>query len=221
MKRQHGFTLLELVVSLTLMSLLSGLMFGGFRLAGRAWETVGERNADHSEQIQLQLFLRNLLERAEEHYVHDHRQLPLLSFQGTEHSLVFLAPQPRRRSSSAEPVWFYLALDSSDPQHPVLSLKSQPLVAETEAQEQTPPFDWNQLLDDFRQPDLIPPLLELEIASFSLHYLPPDEQNQPDWQSEWLEQEQLPALIRLQLDPDWPPLVVASRRHRYEIMDEY
>jgi general secretion pathway protein J len=221
MKRQPGFTLLELVVSLTLMTLLSGLMFGGFRLAGRAWETVGERNADNSEQIQLQLYLRNLLEQAEARDVRNHRQTPLLSFQGTEHDLVFLAPQPRRLSSSTAPVWFYLALDRSDPDHPVLSLKSQPLVAETEPQEQTPPFDWYQLLDDFRQPDLIPPLLELEIASFSLHYLPAEEQNIPAWQPEWLEQEQLPALIRLQLGPDWPPLVVASRRHRYEIKDEY
>ncbi|GHA16487.1 prepilin-type N-terminal cleavage/methylation domain-containing protein [Oceanisphaera arctica] len=221
MKRQPGFTLLELVVSLTLMTLLSGLMFGGFRLAGRAWETVGERNADNSEQIQLQLFLRNLLEQAEAREVQNYRQAPLLSFQGTEHSLVFLAPQPRRLSSSTEPVWFYLALDSSNPEHPMLSLKSQPLVAETEPQEQTPPFDWYQLLDDFRQPELIPPLLELEVASFSLHYLPAEEQNIPAWQPEWLEQEQLPALIRLQLGPDWPPLVVASRRHRYEIKDEY
>ncbi|GAA3698429.1 hypothetical protein GCM10022421_00860 [Oceanisphaera sediminis] len=221
MKRQPGFTLLELVVSLTLLTLLSGLMFGGFRLAGKAWETVGERNANISEQVQLQRFLRNLLEQAEEREVQNQRQAPLLPFQGTEHSLIFLAPQPRRLSSSAEPVWFYLALDQSDPEHPVLSLKSQPLVVETEPQDQTPPLDWYQLLDDFRQPELIPPLLELEITSFSLHYLPAEERNTSVWQPEWLEQNQLPALIRLQLDPDWPPLVVASRQHRYEIKDEY
>ncbi|MBM7456044.1 general secretion pathway protein J [Oceanisphaera litoralis] len=221
MKRQPGFTLLELVVSLTLLTLLSGLMFGGFRLAGKAWETVGERNADNSEQIQLQRFLRNLLEQAEPLHVQTARQIPLLSFQGTEHSLIFLAPQPRGLGNSAEPVWFYLALDNADPEHPVLSLKSQPLVVETEPQEQAPPVDWYQLLDDFRQPDLIPPLLELEIASFSLHYLSADEQNMSAWQPEWLDQDQLPALIRLQLDPDSPPLVVASRQYRYEIKDEY
>ncbi|WP_298718569.1 prepilin-type N-terminal cleavage/methylation domain-containing protein [uncultured Oceanisphaera sp.] len=221
MKRQHGFTLLELVVSLTLLTLLSGLMFGGFRLAGKAWETVGERNADISEQVQLQRFLRNLLEQAEEREVQNQQQAPLLPFQGTQHSLIFLAPQPRRLGSSAGPAWFYLALDQSDPEHPVLSLKSQPLTSETEPQEQTPPLGWYQLLDDFRQPKLIPPLLELEITSFSLQYLPAEEHNTPVWQPEWLEQNQLPALIRLQLDSDWPPLVVALRKHRFEIKNEY
>lgn len=225
MKRQIGFTLLEMVVALTLLTLLSGLMFGGFRLAGRAWETVERHNDRLSEQVQVQLFLRNLLSRAEPRDIWDIRQTQLLSFQGNENSLLFLAPLPQKGGRPTQPAWFYLALDETDPDHPLLLLKTQPFMAggspEQQEQQELDPFDWYRLVDDFRQPEL-PPLLALEVDEFQLHYLPREEDNRlPDWQADWLEQQQLPALIRLQLAPDWPALIISPGDHRYEIKDEY
>ncbi|WP_375056549.1 prepilin-type N-terminal cleavage/methylation domain-containing protein [Zobellella sp. DQSA1] len=223
MKRQQGFTLLELVVALTLLTLLSGLMFGGFRLAGRAWETVDRHNDRLSEQVQLQLFLRNLLAQAQPREIWDIRQTRLLSFQGGEDSLLFLAPLPHKGGGPAQPAWFYLALDETDPEHPLLLLKTQPFVADgnPEQQQALEPFDWYRLVDDFRRPELLPPLLALEVDEFRLHYLAREEDSLSDWQADWLEQEQLPALIRLQLAPDWPALVIGPGDHRYEIKDEY
>ena len=224
MKRQGGFTLLELVVALTLLTLLSGLMFGGFRLAGRAWETVERHNDRLGEAVQLQLFLRNLLSRAQPRDIWDIRQTQMLSFQGGEDSLLFLAPLPQKGGGPAQPAWFYLALDQTDPDHPQLLLKTQPFIADgnPEQQQELEPFDWYRLLDDFRQPELLPPLLALEVNELRLQYLPREEDNRlPHWQTDWLEQTQLPALIQLQLDPDWPALVISPGDHRYEIKDEY
>ncbi|MBL1379326.1 prepilin-type N-terminal cleavage/methylation domain-containing protein [Zobellella iuensis] len=223
MKRQQGFTLLELVVALTLLTLLSGLMFGGFRLAGRTWETVERHNDRLGEQVQLQLFLRNLLSRAEPRDIWDIRQTQLLSFQGREDSLLFLAPLPHKGGGPAQPAWFYLALDETEPEHPLLLLKTQPVMAGNNPEQQAiEPFDWYRLLDDFRRPELLPPLLALEVDEFKLHYQAREEDNRlPEWQTDWLEQERLPALIRLQLAPDWPALVIAPGDHRYEIKDEY
>jgi general secretion pathway protein J len=224
MKRQGGFTLLELVVALTLLTLLSGLMFGGFRLAGRAWETVERHNDRLGEAVQLQLFLRNLLSRAQPRDIWDIRQTQMLSFQGGEDSLLFLAPLPHKDGGPAQPAWFYLALDQTDPDHPLLLLKTQPFIADgnPEQQQELEPFDWYRLLDDFRQPELLPPLLALEVGELTLQYLPREEDNRlPHWQTDWLEQAQLPALIRLQLDSDWPALIISPGDHRYEIKDEY
>jgi len=41
----RGFTLLELLISLTILSLVTVLIFGAFRMGIRAWEK-GERNID-------------------------------------------------------------------------------------------------------------------------------------------------------------------------------
>lgn len=224
MKRQAGFTLLELVVALTLLTLLSGLMFGGLRLAGRAWDTVERRQERLGETVQLQLFLRTLLSRAESRDIWDIRQNQLLSFQGNQDALLFLAPLPVQGNNPARPAWFYLALDQTDAGHPLLQLKTQPFMADgnPDRQQDIDPFDWHQLLDDFRQPGLLPPLLALEVDELQLQYLPREEDSrQPLWQADWLEQAQLPALIRLQLDPDWPALIIAPGDRRHEIKDEY
>lgn len=212
MTHNRGFTLLELMVALGLLTLLAGLMFGGFRLASRAWQTVDEHNNELSETVQAQRFLRTLLARSEARSVPETRETSLLSFQGDEHSLIFLSALPLRDSRVSQQAWFYLALDDSDPEQPLLVLKTYPLTGLNEPTPEQPDitFDWYQLVDDFQRPEGIPPLLTLPADAFSLDYRPREEDGiQPDWQQDWQQQEALPVLVRLQLSEDWPALVVS------------
>ncbi len=57
----RGFTLLELLISLTILSLITLLVFGAFRIGIRAWEK-GEKNIDgrQRERIVLDLIRRQL-----------------------------------------------------------------------------------------------------------------------------------------------------------------
>ncbi|TFG90510.1 MAG: prepilin-type N-terminal cleavage/methylation domain-containing protein, partial [Syntrophobacterales bacterium] len=57
----RGFTLLELLISITILSLITLLVFGAFRIGIRAWER-GERNIDghQRERIVLDLIKRQL-----------------------------------------------------------------------------------------------------------------------------------------------------------------
>ena len=56
-----GFTLVELLVSLTLLGLISVALFGGFRFGTRAWE-AGTAHADRLDEVQVvQGFLRGRL----------------------------------------------------------------------------------------------------------------------------------------------------------------
>lgn len=212
MTRNRGFTLLELMMALGLLTLLAGLMFGGFRLASRAWQTVDEHNNELSETVQAQRFLRTLLARSEASSVPETRDTSLLSFQGDEHSLIFLSALPQRDSRVRQSAWFYLALDDTDPEQPLLVLKTQPLAGLDEPTPEQPDitFDWYQLVDDFQRPDGIPPLLVLPAEAFSLDYRPWEEDGiQPGWQPDWQQQDTLPMLVRLQLSANWPALVVS------------
>ena len=38
---QRGFTLIELLIALTLMALMSAILFGSLRMAGKSWDTGG------------------------------------------------------------------------------------------------------------------------------------------------------------------------------------
>jgi general secretion pathway protein J len=92
----NGFTLIELLVALTLMALLSVVLFGGLRFGVRAWETGGERveQANRIETVQ------NLVRRQ----VSQARLVsqatgagPVAPFVGASNTLVFIAPLPAHR----------------------------------------------------------------------------------------------------------------------------
>jgi general secretion pathway protein J len=51
-KPAQGFTLLELILSLTILSVVIVLIFGAFRIGGRAWEK-GERGLEHQQRMRV------------------------------------------------------------------------------------------------------------------------------------------------------------------------
>ena len=89
----EGFTLIELLVALTLMALLSVILFGGLRFGIRAWETGG-RNLEEAGRIEsVQSLLRRELTQARFLPQKDNAG-PVAPFKGDATSLVFIAPLP-------------------------------------------------------------------------------------------------------------------------------
>lgn len=92
----RGFTLVELLVGLTVMALLSLVLFGGLRFGIRAWETGGARMEQTHRAEAVQSLLRRQLGQI--------RFLPpatdadaVMSFTGDRDSLTFVAPLPVHR----------------------------------------------------------------------------------------------------------------------------
>jgi general secretion pathway protein J len=96
----RGFTLVELLVGLTLFAMISVLLFGGFRFGLRAWESGGER-VDVATRVELvQNLLRSELgqarlprpaRRATAQAV---PEAPVSGFAGGAQSMTFVAPLP-------------------------------------------------------------------------------------------------------------------------------
>ena len=95
MKTQSGFTLLELLVSMTLLGLLFVLLFGGLRFGMRAWEH-GTTTTDAVDSVRsVQDLLRREIERACPRLsAAGPQDMPHVEFSGTPWQLNFLAPAP-------------------------------------------------------------------------------------------------------------------------------
>jgi general secretion pathway protein J len=92
----QGFTLVELLVALTLMALMSLILFGGVRFGIRAWEAGGAHIDDASRIETVQSLLRRTISRAR--FPSQPATAPRFPvFEGSADQLSFIAPLPAHR----------------------------------------------------------------------------------------------------------------------------
>lgn len=200
---QQGFTLLELLVAITLLGLLMAALLGGLRLGARVWET-GEARLDANARVQVvQEFLRQRLAEA----------LPLevvmlaedgrlgFAFRGTSEEVRFAGALPEQLGAGVYLMQLTLAAGGDDGERRDLVLRWQPLDPADERPE------------DPAEPEervLLAGVEALELAYFGAL----DPREAPAWWPEWTQQDAFPGLLRVQLrfPPDdlrrWPELIV-------------
>ena len=207
--RSAGFTLVEMLIGLTLFALLSVLLFGGFHFGLRAWETGGARAAQASEIQLVQEMLRRQIAAAQPpatEATETTEATPATaaapsaaSFSGTARSLTFVARLPGR-SGAAGLYRFDIAEAPDGSSGRQLAL------------------GWSALGQN--QPDTATPVETLlrGIAAISFAYYGRAVPEAPaQWQDRWNESLGLPELVRLSVtfppgdNRSWPDLFVAPR----------
>jgi general secretion pathway protein J len=95
--QSQGFSLLELLIAMTIMGFILTLLFSGFRLASTSWDSA-ERHMDENSQLQIgRGFIKNILTQA---YPYRWLKSPnqRLAFVGTPSSIRFVAELPSHLS---------------------------------------------------------------------------------------------------------------------------
>ena len=200
----RGFTLIELMVALALFAMLSGILFGSLRLAGRSAD-AGEEKAQASSGMRLASdYLREQLTSQHPQRMRKMLEFPVL-FGGTEQEVRYAATLPGRVGVGG--MWYYKLSISNVPgkQHPALVLErvmpdldavSMPSFSEAER---------SVLADDVKS---------LKIAYFGRDRGAALDQA-PTWRNTWDDTQLLPVLVQIEVVPrqgaPWPPIVVAPR----------
>lgn len=194
----QGFTLVELLVGLTLMALISVILFGGLRFGIRAWEVGGERIEQASRVEMVQNLLRRQVSQAS--------RLPesadagsVVPFVGEAESLVFIAPLPVQRGLGGLYL-FHLTQRENDGRLD-LALAWQLYRPEL-------------LTSDLAKLDEEAILLE-DVVGIELAYYGAANQEQPmQWWDTWDGARGMPQLVRLRVEfpPSdqrrWPDLII-------------
>lgn len=202
-RRAAGFTLVELLLAITLMSILLGLTYSGLRAASRSSQrgemllaAGGEMRAAH-QFIRRQLNQMLPLSYAET----DDAETERIVFEGDETHIKYVAPMPGYLGSGGPQVQVVEVVNDGEGGF-VVQFGHALLQGFTD----------DRLLD--REPVLL--LEGVKSAGFS--FLGRDEEGElTDWSSSWDQPEQLPVAVRFDvefneaLNLEWPELAASVR----------
>src|SRR5690349_9528676 len=196
---ETGFTILELLIALTLLAGLSVLLFGGLRFGTRAWER-SEAVASETDQIGIgQSFLRRALSTSYPLLKATDAARPKIDFEGSSEGMRFLAPAPAALSAGGMSRFTLIATRRND-QNLLLMTSRFELTREEIGSSATDVT----LLHGFEQ--------------VVFRYFGSDQPaDPPTWRNSWTERARLPELVSIQVwfpagdRRTWPELLVAPR----------
>ncbi len=197
--KQPGFTLLEVLIGMSLLSVMMLLLFASLRICVQNWNAGENKIAQVSQAAIVQNFLRNKL----------HATLPLedgfseeqqFSFQGEEDWVQFVAAMPASASRLGLQIFKLSLVSSTKNKGTDLLVDIKPFFPQAEAEE------WGE--------EQVVILKNIQRLSFA--YFGDDDFNgESAWQSEWLEKHVLPKLVSIDVELTngevWPKVVVALK----------
>jgi general secretion pathway protein J len=197
--RQSGFTLVELLVAITLFSVLTLVLFGSLQFGLRVWHQGTDQLDRNDETIHLQAFLRRTIEQIYPHFLSNDPTHMRVEFEGTSTSVRFLVPINAGFGAGGR-LRLTLFTDAND-RHRVFVVESR---AELAANNSGAPTTKTKLLAG------------LEAAQLS-YFGRARSDKVAEWHTQWAGETALPDLMRVRVlfaEGDarrWPDLAVAPR----------
>jgi general secretion pathway protein J len=205
-KHQTGFTLLEMLIAITLLSVMMTLLLASMRIAGQNWQS-GERKISQNsvKQSSYRFFSQNLthiLPFMHEVTLPDKTTVEKPVFQGRSERMQFISSLPL---SALRKGLYFFQLYFDQKQHAVL-LRLTPyrntanIKAETE-----------ELITAVNQ------------VHFSYFGTPDPTEEQGGWYDEWQDIDHLPSLIRIEISLSdgtlWPEMIFPLHVNTENIID--
>jgi general secretion pathway protein J len=197
--KQAGFTLVEALVAITLLSLLSIALTGSLRFGIDAWARGSAHSDQLSRTLAVQGLLRDIVGQAYPYFLSSDPTRPYVDFDGKIDSLALLAPAPIALGVTGRSR-FRLSVARREGLSDLI-MTSQPELAAADAPATV------------QQKTLLTSTAVIEFAYFGTLR----SETGPRWHDRWTEQAAMPQLLRIQVrftegdSRTWPDLVIAPR----------
>jgi general secretion pathway protein J len=198
MRASRGFTLIEVILAMTLMAALLSLLFGAFRFAGRAWE-AGESRAVTASHVRhaLAFMQRDIQKAFAQRWREGNTPAARIAFEGGSDSLKFLVPKSGNPRSAGMTAIGFGIVDERN-----FADRKKRLAV------------WREQLDaratDFTTLDAAEPRALLEnVAELKFEYYGREnDREEATWRDTWEPKQRLPQLVRIRItmaEPGYSP----------------
>ena len=197
-KAAQGFTLMEVLIAMTLLSIMVVLLFGSLRICAQSWEQGEKKISEVNEVAVVYQFFKRRLAEAEPLWNDFSADEASFSFQGKAQSLEFVSTLAASAGRSGKQL-FSIQMQEED-REKIIKVMMKPFFPLAEGQQ------WQEE----------EAVLVGHVSDFTLAYFGRDAgSGQDSWQDEWLEKDTLPRLvkIRIELEDDifWPDMIIETR----------
>lgn len=213
----RGFTLVELLVAMTLASLVAMLAYGGLHVALRSWQAAELRQQEMELRYLTQALLRRLLESPQSFSVRDDQGVLQMAFFGEEQQVIFATYLPAL-DDSERLYWVQLVQDKQLTDGALtwrLELRYMPFL-------ETEELNWSLLADTLASDGERELLIDGLPRAWRFAYLEQRSDGELDWHERWQQRHNLPVLLRLtppRRQRDAAELLVAPRDMAYAIFN--
>ncbi len=194
--RPHqGFTLIEVLIAMTLLSIMVVLLFGSLKICAESWEKGEKKITEVNDVAAVINFFQRHLTVAKPLWNDFNKEEKVFSFQGGEQSLQFVSSFPASAGRAGLQLFSVELLNEN--REKSIKVTLMPFYPVAEGQE------W--LTEE--------EILIRRVKDFSLAYFgSDDEQTDPRWLNEWLQKDRQPALVKIKIDLEngrfWPEMVI-------------
>ncbi len=194
--KARGFTLLEMLIALTLMGLLFTALFSAFYTLSRSWDAADSRISQTEDRRLIAEFLRRQLSQAMVVKISDDKDAKVYAFMGTDTQLHYAAPlQPLQHQGGI----FLIELSIvSSKTGQALEMRYAPY---------RPELTWDEA---FKDSEAVPIYAQLKHARFS-YFGQTTKGETTEWQDEWQDMPFYPQLVKIELadaQHTWPLLQI-------------
>nr|CAA6828840.1 MAG: Type IV pilin N-term methylation site GFxxxE [uncultured Thiotrichaceae bacterium] len=192
----RGFTLLEMLIAFSMMSLLFLALFSSFNTIARGWDAADKKMLKTEDMRLISEFLRSQLSQAMVVRVQGDDG-SVYAFEGEDYFVRYAAPlQPLQNSGGVYLIELAVGVDAGGKK---LEMRYAPY---------RPDLSWDDALSEVE-----PVLVYGGLSSVRFEYFAADNvDDEPGWEYEWMDKPVYPLLLKVILeDKDqrvWPELIV-------------
>ncbi|MFA5984567.1 MAG: prepilin-type N-terminal cleavage/methylation domain-containing protein [Methylococcaceae bacterium] len=189
-----GFTLIEVLIAMSLLSVMVLLLFASLKIGAESWGQGEEKVSKVNDIAVVYNFFQSYLSSAQPQFSDGKNDEHSLLFQGGDQHLQFVSSFPA--SAGRAGLQLFNVFLAQTEQGPYIKVSVTPF----------DPAKDGVSADNEEAVDLFGP-----IESFNLQYWPIGTEG-GDWEDEWLNKEVMPRLVKIKIIPEndmyWPDMVI-------------